>query len=286
MEKSSTLQQYVFGNAYKISIHPVHKFWEWPLPSFAKSDPDGVDGSSNMKNNCRAANKPHAVIANGAALQRVPSSLRLLQKVCRTANVPLFVVHDPRVWGGNTHETLADALHELRQTIKGRIILQALKLHGSSAFTRGRMLGQLETETKWQIKENKRRTKTFFTRSTSNITTTAAAAGSGGIGTNNNTNDTYPSTGTGKRRRSSSNDDKKKDWSKFDLSLLEKKLMEHNVIHYNNDNDNEKKKQQLDGGAAATKKSVSVQQEQQQEQRRKTYSPAMIQLAHQCVNDE
>jgi hypothetical protein len=37
--------------------------------SFAKSDPDGVDGRS--KANVRACNKPHAVIANGAALQKV-----------------------------------------------------------------------------------------------------------------------------------------------------------------------------------------------------------------------
>ena len=152
MEKSSRLAHYMFGNVYKVAIPSARRFWEWPLPKFMKSDPDGCDNPNNT--DCRACHKPHAVIANGSALQRVPSSLRLLQKFCREADVPLFVIYDSRVWGGNTHQTVPEALRELRSTIKNRIIGQALKQQGSSSFSRGRMLGQMETEAKWHTKDS------------------------------------------------------------------------------------------------------------------------------------
>jgi hypothetical protein len=194
MEKSSSLQRYLFGNVFKVTVPTVSRFWEWPLPAFARSDPNGVDG--RIKTNCRACNKPHAVIANGAALQRVPSALRLLQKTCSKADVPLFVIHDPRVWGGNTHETLPEALREMRATIKNRVITGALKQQGSSAFTRGRMLGQTETEAKWQLKEKSRKAKDLF-------------------------------TGEGRRRRKSG---EPRDWSQLDVNLLEKKLVERGVV--------------------------------------------------------
>lgn len=218
MERSSRFQRAVFGNVFRETVPTVRRFWEWvsresldevlffndtksidsifqPLPSFAKSDPDGLDGRNQLV--CRARSKPHAVIANGAALQRVPSSLRLLQKACRKANVPLFVIDDPRVWGGNTHQSLGEALQEMRATIKKRVISQALKQHGSSAFTRGRMLGQVETEAWWQFKEKKQRAKDLI-------------------------------KGEGRRRRK--NAQEPKDWSNLDFSLLEKKLVERGVI--------------------------------------------------------
>lgn len=182
----------IFGQAYKITVPSVYHLWEWPLPTFAKSDPDGVDGRNPT--NCRACNKPHAVIANGAALQRVPSSLRLLQKLCRKADVPLFVIHDPRVWGGNTHQTLSEALGDMRATIKNRVIGKALKQQGSTAFARGRMLGQFETETKWQVKEQKRVTRELF--------------------------------GVGNQRRRKADSD----WSQLDSIRLEKRLVERGVI--------------------------------------------------------
>lgn len=166
-----------------------------PLPNFAKSDPDGLDGRNQPV--CRASSKPHAVIANGAALQRVPSSLRLLQKACRKAKVPLFVIDDPRVWGGNTHSSLGEALKEMRGTIKNRVIAQALKQHGSSAFTRGRLLGQAETEARWQMKEKSQRAKDLF-------------------------------SGEGRRRQRVS--ERPRDWSRLDSNLLEKKLVERGVI--------------------------------------------------------
>ena len=196
MEKSTSWQRVLFGQAYKIAIHPVYHFWEWPLPSFAKSNADGVDGRRQSRTS-RASNKPHAVIANGAALQRVPSSMRLLQKLCKKADVPLFVIHDPRVWGGNTHETLQEALKDMRRTIKNRVISRALEQQGSTAFTRGRILGQIETETKWQLKEQKRKSKEIFNslgRSTS------------------------------RQRKSDS------DWSQLDSIRLERRLVERGAI--------------------------------------------------------
>lgn len=104
-----------------------------------------------------ASNKPHAVIADGAAMQRVPGSLRFLQNVCQDNNVPLYIIHDPRVWGGNTHQALPEALQDMRKTIKQNIVQQAMQ--GGSAFSRGRMLGQAETEAKWQAKDMGRRTR-------------------------------------------------------------------------------------------------------------------------------
>eukprot|EP00980_Cylindrotheca_fusiformis_P014407 scaffold3840_cov129-Cylindrotheca_fusiformis.AAC.3 len=195
METSSRFQRVFFGNVFKVTVPTVRRLWEWPLPAFARSDPDGLDGRNQGV--CRASSKPHAVIANGAALQRVPSSLRLLQKACRKANVPLFVVDDPRVWGGNTHSNLGDALRDLRATVKNRVIAQALKQHGSSAFTRGRLLGQAETEAKWQLKEKTQRAKDLI---------------------------------TGGKRKQRQTLETPKDWSRLDSNLLEKKLVERGVI--------------------------------------------------------
>jgi hypothetical protein len=192
-------------------VPPVSRFWQYQLPQFAKSDPDGID--SQTKTNCRACNKPHAVIVNGAALQRVPSSLRLLQKVCRKADVPLFVIHDPRVWGGNTHESLPEALREMRASIKNRVISQALKQQGSSAFTRGRILGQVETEGKWQFKEKSQRAKSWF-------------------------------TGGDRSTRRKSQD--LRDWSLLDSVLLEKKLMERGVIQKKKEGDADVKRTYTD----------------------------------------
>lgn len=94
---------------------------------------------------------------------------------------------------------MGEALRELRATIKNRVIAQALKQHGSSAFTRGRLLGQAETETKWQLKEKSQRAKDLI---------------SGGV----------------RKRRQTLTSEKPKDWSRLDSNLLEKKLLERGVI--------------------------------------------------------
>jgi hypothetical protein len=201
LEKSSMYERLLFGNHYKSTVPAVYKVWDFFMPfSFAKNDPNGIDGRN--QGNVRACNKPHAVIANGAALQLVPSSLRLLQKLCKEADVPLFVVYDPRQWGGNTQASLQEALIAMRSIVKNRVIENALKQQGSSAFTRGRMLGQIETETKWQLKDKTKKTKELL--------------GLGG----------------GRRRKL-----EKEDWSQIDTDTLENKLIERKVIQVGDNDD-------------------------------------------------
>lgn len=118
--------------------------------------------------------------------------------------MPLFVVHDPRVWGGNTHETLSEALKDMRSTIKNRVISRALEQQGSTAFTRGRMLGQVETETKWLVKEQKRKSKEMFN-----------------------------SLGGRRQRKSDS------DWSQLDSIRLERRLVQRGVIKETTKSDGE-----------------------------------------------
>ena len=93
--------------------------------------------------------KPHAVIANGTTLQRVPNALRLLQITCHENNIPLLVVHDPRKWGGNTHENLGLLMQDLRKTLKRRIVTASLQYSAGRAFQHGRLLGRLETNAAW-----------------------------------------------------------------------------------------------------------------------------------------
>ncbi|KAL3916521.1 MAG: hypothetical protein SGILL_005141 [Bacillariaceae sp.] len=192
VEKSSRYERMLFGHVYKTTVPTVHKMMDFFIPfAFAKSNPDGVD--SRNATNVRAGNRPHVVIANGAALQLVPSSLRLLQKLCKKADIPLFVVHDPRAWGGNTNASLEEALVAMRSTVKNKVINQALERQGSLSFTRGRMLGQAETIVHYEIKEKKQRAKELL-----------------GLDS--------------KRKR------KKEDWSQYDVAMLERKLMARNVI--------------------------------------------------------
>ena len=200
LEKSSMYERLVFGNHYKSTVPAVYRVWNFFMPfSFAKNDPNGIDGRN--QGNVRACNKPHAVIANGAALQLVPSSLRLLQKLCKEADVPLFVVYDPRQWGGNTQASLQEALIAMRSIVKNRAIENALKQQGSSAFNRGFLIGQIETEAKWQLKDKARKTKELL------------------------------GLERGRRRKL-----EKEDWSQIDTDTLENKLIERKVIQVE-DND-------------------------------------------------
>ena len=107
-------------------------------------------GSVYRSSSSRQYEKPHAVIANGLALQRVPQSLRLLQRVCKDNHVPLYVVNDPRTWGGNTHASLSDALIDLRKDVKRRIIRESLQ--DSSAFLRGKVVGKMQADLGWKAK--------------------------------------------------------------------------------------------------------------------------------------
>lgn len=152
LNPASSLTRILYGNVFKTTVPSNRAIWEWFLPPLLHRDPAGKEG--NRRN--WASHKPHAVIADGAALQRVPGSMRYLQNTCQEANVPLFIVNDPRVWGGNTHQDLNDALRDMRKTIKYNIVQQSMQ---GSAFSRGRLLGQLETEAKWQAKDMGRRTR-------------------------------------------------------------------------------------------------------------------------------
>jgi len=231
VEKSPRYQRVLYGNNYKSTVPAVYKVWDLFMPfSFARSDPNGIDGRNQA--NVRACNKPHAVIANGAALQLVPSSLRLLQKYCKKADIPLFVVHDPRQWGGNTQASLQEALVVMRSSVKNRIIGNALKQQGSSAFTRGRVLGQVETEAKWQLKHKTKRTREML-----------------GIG--------------GGRRRKA----EKEDWSVHDTDTLENKLIERKVIRMENsgNDDNERRKVYSPEMTEIAKECIKSQEEKNDE---------------------
>lgn len=107
----------------------------------------------------RASNKPHAVICDGAAMQRVPGSLRYLTKICREAGIPLYILNDPRSWGSQTHSTLSDAVFDMRKVIADNVIRTALDLREGSAFERGRLVGQLEKEMAWQAHDAARKTR-------------------------------------------------------------------------------------------------------------------------------
>jgi hypothetical protein len=139
--------------------------------------------------------KPHAVIADGAALHKIPNALRHLQQTCREHGVPLYVIHDPRVWGSNTHSSLGEALHHLRQTLKAKIIREQMEMAAGSSFQRGRMVGKMEEQAKWQARDVVRRAE--------HVLEQAEEA---------------------KRRR------KDMDWSHWDRATLEQELMRRGVI--------------------------------------------------------
>ncbi len=102
------------------------------------------------------------MVADGKAMQRVPGSLRFLTKVCRDANVPLYILNDPRSWGrlsdSRSYSTLDDALVDLRRTVSDNIIRNALDLREGNAFERGRVVGRWEKEMEWRAREAGRAT--------------------------------------------------------------------------------------------------------------------------------
>lgn len=147
MEKSTWLSRLAGDQVYRPSIHHSKRWYEHLLPLILCSDPAGVDGVEGTW----ASNMPHAVVANGLALNQVPGSLLLLKKTCDDLEIPLYVIHDPRRWV-STNKDLNEAIRDLRQTVKANIIHSATKGSGS-AFSRGYYLGKVEAETKQQIKE-------------------------------------------------------------------------------------------------------------------------------------
>ncbi|GAX19438.1 hypothetical protein FisN_19Hh009 [Fistulifera solaris] len=152
-------------SSYRTTVNARKGAWS---DLFSYVDPAGMDGAtcSQEESSNWASEKPHAVIVNGSVLQqRLPKALRLLQQVCRENGVPLYVLHDPRRWGGNTHETLGDVLEDVRRTTKKRIVRNSLQYTAGRRFARGRQMGKLETEAKWNLREAQRKANELLERS-------------------------------------------------------------------------------------------------------------------------
>lgn len=148
VEKSSWVARLWGEPVYQPTIQLSKRWYEYFLPYFLCHDPAGIDGEDGTW----ASNMPHAIIANGRLLHRVPGSLLLLRKTCDDLGIPLYIIHDPRRWV-STNKDLNEVIHDLRHTVKANIILTATKGSGS-AFSRGYYLGKMETETKYQVKEH------------------------------------------------------------------------------------------------------------------------------------
>jgi hypothetical protein len=171
LEPASRWDRFAWGHVYGRTVHRPWSVWDRMGLPLGHRDRLELEGRGNA-----ASHKPHAVIANGAALQRVPHALRWLQKTCRDEGVPLFVVRDPRRWGANTQvkaglavldaEETADetdlgpVLRQVRRAVKDRIVQTCLRT--ATGFERGRMVGRMEANARWEAKELLRKSKEAF----------------------------------------------------------------------------------------------------------------------------
>lgn len=165
MLESNDWTRRVFGYQFRSTVASSRSlidtilFWR---PSRNTHKDDGIDGSTIPN---QVSNRPHCVIANGLALQLVPNSLKVLQKLCAEYDVPLFVIRDPRSWGGNTHpDDLGEVLRDVQKTVKSRIVTRSLQHSAGTAFARGRYVGHLERDAAWQAKDAARRTQEASSR--------------------------------------------------------------------------------------------------------------------------
>lgn len=231
IHRASTFSQWLYGRIYSHTIAPTYSthrlwmWWWWPAVfSYNRSNlikNGGVDGKGECnlygddsnggrllpwprKKLNRASNKPHAVIADGAALHRVPGSLRFLTRTCRDANVPLFILNDPRSWGSQTHSTLSEAVVDIRRSVTDNVVSHCLDIREGSAFERGRLVGQFEKELAWQASEAARRTREAW-----------------------------------KSARRRLERDKIEDWSELDDDDLRQKLIERKVLTLGNNDDDD-----------------------------------------------
>ena len=242
MEAAGQWSRYFYGSTFRSTVPSSRSGWRW-LGN--RRDAAGMDGTNDSMT--WASNKPHAVIANGAALQLVPNSLRLLQKACRDSNVPLYVIRDPRVWGGNTHTDLGDVLRELRKTVKSRIVSASLQQAVGTAFQRGRWLGKLQADTKWQTTERTRKAKEAVLK-------------------------------TKERLRRASKGHKKKeeiDWRQLDEIALEEKLAGRGVIHREKGQKNESMERTYTSGMVALAQRCVTDQQQKEKDTKDQGTPAV-----------
>lgn len=231
MHRAHTFSQWLYGRIYSHTIAPTYSthrlwmWWWWPAVfSYNRSNlikNGGIDGKGECnlygddsngrsllswprKKLNRASNKPHAVIADGAALHRVPGSLRFLTRTCRDANVPLFILNDPRSWGSQTHSTLSEAVVDIRRSVTDNVVSHCLDIREGSAFERGRLVGQFEKELAWQASEAARKTREAW-----------------------------------KSARRRLERDKIEDWSDLDDDELRQKLIERKVLTLGNNDDDQ-----------------------------------------------
>ncbi len=87
MQPSSSFSRFLFGNYYR-RIVGQQGLWQWLYPARKHATDDEYHSPI-------ASNEPHAVIADGEAIQRVPGSLRELVRYCRNTDVPLYIINDP-----------------------------------------------------------------------------------------------------------------------------------------------------------------------------------------------
>jgi hypothetical protein len=194
MTESSPWTRRFFGLQYQSTIPSSNSFLDSIFFWRSSKEDFGIDGS-DVPN--QTSNRPHAVIANGLALQLVPNSLRVLQKLCAENDVPLFVIRDPRSWGANTHpDDLGQVLRDVQKTVKRRIVTRSLQHAAGTAFQRGRFVGRLEANALWQSSEVVRRSKEVSARAL----------------------DAF------KRQQDT-------DWSSLSESDLEKRLEYHGLVH-------------------------------------------------------
>jgi hypothetical protein len=163
---SNNNNTYQITQYYKPTIAQRSSGWWWPFRSRAVEHHDGWKDTENNPE----ANKPHAVIASGAALAHVPAAARLLHRFCQEFRVPLYVLDDPRRTASQRHpvdegaDDIRLVLQDIHKRVKRTIVQNQLESSAGSSFQRGRWLGATETEAQWRLREGARLTKAAIVR--------------------------------------------------------------------------------------------------------------------------
>jgi len=161
LRRASWWDRWLYGHAY--SHRPERRrrssmrTWLWrpwsSLGDWWQSSPswqgsgDGSDDGSRYN----IDNKPHAVIANRARMQRVPHALRRLDATCRRYNVPLFLINSDDDDNGSEFDSV---LRQVRTSVKQTVILQSMQQSPSFwGYRWGRFVGRAETDARWRANQ-------------------------------------------------------------------------------------------------------------------------------------
>jgi hypothetical protein len=202
MTRASSLSRMMLrrNNVYQPTVSSSQTALDWFLAPSLQTDPAGMDGKDQVGGDEAietnwASQRPHAVVANGAELRKVPGSLRLLQRLCQQEQVPLFIYRDRHAWRRcHVHDNLNELLYNLRQMIQLHVVRKALRCYQHDfLFASGRMFGRAELEFQSQMMKRIQEFKSVAHRYLNK----------------------FPS---------------EMDWSKLYASELEKKLRERQVI--------------------------------------------------------